>query len=236
MKILVHRAGALGDFVLSLPVIAAAAAEHEVDVACDRRWWPLLDPLPVGRRWDAGGLESLWMHGGRDPVGYDLGLACSAVELPIRALRRVAPRPPPGMPAWRHFASLYPCDPGWRLPVAPLRADRPVVVAPGASTAAKVWPRWAEVAEALGAVLVGGPNEPGMAWRPGLAELAALFASASAVLASDSGPAHLAARVGARTAVVFGPTDPAVWCPHGASAFGWDVEVGSLVAWARARR
>jgi ADP-heptose:LPS heptosyltransferase len=96
-----------------------------------------------------------------------------------------------------------------------------------------VWPGFAAVAERLGAIVVGGPNEPWATYRPELDELIALLASASVVLGSDSGPAHLAARLGVRTGVVFGPTDPAVWAPLGATVFPWDVAPETLVAWVR---
>jgi heptosyltransferase-2 len=43
--------------------------------------------------------------------------------------------------------------------------------------------------------------------RTDLAELAALLASAHAVVANDSGAMHLAAAVGARVVAVFGATD-----------------------------
>lgn len=51
--------------------------------------------------------------------------------------------------------------------------------------------------------------------NPTLAELAVLLQGASAVLANDSGPAHLAGMLGAATTVFFGPTDPDVWRPWG---------------------
>lgn len=234
--VLFVRGGALGDFVLTLPVLAALIeAGHTVDVACDRRWAPLLRFVgPVRRVWDVHGAEVLWMHGGRDPVGYGFAVAFSSIDLPIADVRRVAARPPPGVSAAEHFASVYPCDPGWRLPVPPIRADRPIVVAPGSAGPAKVWPRWAEVIARLPeAVVVGGPNEPWATYRPDLLELAGLLASARVVLASDSGPAHLAARVGTPVGIVFGPTDPRTWAPRGATPFPWEVESDKVVAWTR---
>jgi len=46
-----------------------------------------------------------------------------------------------------------------------------------------------------------------------LAALAETLSRASLFLGTDSGPAHLAAALGVRTIVLFGPTDPRVWAP-----------------------
>lgn len=51
--------------------------------------------------------------------------------------------------------------------------------------------------------------------NPDLKQLAVLLQNADAVLANDSGPAHLAGLLGADTTVFFGPSDPAVWQPWG---------------------
>lgn len=45
--------------------------------------------------------------------------------------------------------------------------------------------------------------------------LAAALAAARAVVANDSGPAHLAALLGTPTVAIFGPTSPTVWQPVG---------------------
>jgi ADP-heptose:LPS heptosyltransferase len=49
----------------------------------------------------------------------------------------------------------------------------------------------------------------------GLSELCALLSRAAAVVASDSGVAHLSAAVGVPTLTLFGPTDERVWAPLG---------------------
>ncbi len=46
-------------------------------------------------------------------------------------------------------------------------------------------------------------------------ELAAAVAAAHAVVANDSGPAHLAALLGTPTVTIFGPTSPNIWRPLG---------------------
>ena len=47
----------------------------------------------------------------------------------------------------------------------------------------------------------------------GLLALAEILGRAEIFAGVDSGPAHLAAAVGARTVVIFGPTDPKIWAP-----------------------
>src|SRR5262249_20309027 len=47
--------------------------------------------------------------------------------------------------------------------------------------------------------------------------LGALLARAGVYVGNDSGASHLAAAWGARTVALFGPTDPAIWSPVGAS-------------------
>jgi ADP-heptose:LPS heptosyltransferase len=47
-----------------------------------------------------------------------------------------------------------------------------------------------------------------------LAETAALVARADLCIGVDTGLVHLAASLGVPVAVLFGPTDPAVWAPQ----------------------
>lgn len=60
---------------------------------------------------------------------------------------------------------------------------------------------------------------PGLDWchSPALPELARKMRSWEAFVGHDTGPSHLAAAVGLPTLALFGPTDPAVWAPQGAS-------------------
>jgi heptosyltransferase III len=51
--------------------------------------------------------------------------------------------------------------------------------------------------------------------NPALPVLSAVIASSRAHVGHDSGVSHLAAAVGARTIVLFGSTDPALWAPRG---------------------
>ncbi len=228
--ILFVRGGARGDFVLTLPVLAACfATGRRVDVACARKHQPRVRLIgEPGRFWDLDGVESLWMFGGADPVGYTDAVCFSEgrAELPIPTVHAVASRPPPGVRASQHFAGVLPgswppVNPSLCLSAPRLRADRPIVLAPGASDPARSWPLadWLRLAERLRAhapvVIVGGPSEPWADYRPDLPELVQLAAAAGAWLGPDSGPSHLAARMGAPTFVVSGRTS-CVWAPTGA--------------------
>lgn len=109
---------------------------------------------------------------------------------------------------------------------------------PGSGSPRKNWPlpRWAaalrlarQQAE-FRLVVVGGEAErdrwstireaapPDSEFAPldaTLPALAALFAQCAGFVGHDSGLAHLAAAVGTKCLLLFGPTDPAVWAPPG---------------------
>jgi ADP-heptose:LPS heptosyltransferase len=108
-----------------------------------------------------------------------------------------------------------------------------VVVHPGASVPARAWApaRNAELVAALAAagravVVTGAPSETALTaqvagdaaldlgGRTSFAELAGVLAGAGAVVVGNTGPAHLAAAVGAPVVSLFAPTVPAVrWRP-----------------------
>jgi ADP-heptose:LPS heptosyltransferase len=118
-----------------------------------------------------------------------------------------------------------------------------VVVHPGTSVPARSWPRasCAEAVRCLAAtgrrVVVTGHREEkdltayvsghvsghvsgesglDLGGRTTLPELAAVLAGADAVVAGNTGPAHLAAAVGTPVVSLFAPTVPAArWAPHG---------------------
>jgi len=113
-----------------------------------------------------------------------------------------------------------------------------VALHPGASAAPKRWPlaSFAAAARALqacdgaGVVVLEGPAEAGLgslvvrdldAVKTILAKslplelLAAILSCCSAYLGNDSGVSHLAAGLGLRTVVIFGPTPPEQWAPLG---------------------
>ncbi|MEY5009255.1 MAG: hypothetical protein RLZZ253_394 [Verrucomicrobiota bacterium] len=111
-----------------------------------------------------------------------------------------------------------------------------VAIHVGSGSVRKNWmpARWREVAKTLAdrvpgleLLLVGGEadrepmaemtRELGMPFRGvenlPLPELAAVLEGCSLFLGHDSGPSHLAAAVGTRCVLLFGPTDPQVWAP-----------------------
>jgi heptosyltransferase-2 len=119
------------------------------------------------------------------------------------------------------------------------QSSRPIFLSPGAAFGdTKRWPaeRFALLADALmdeghKVALTVGPDDVELgrliARRArhrvsvlgadlDTGELAALFAAGRLLVGNDSGPAHLAAAVGIRTVVFFGPTDPGRTAPQGA--------------------
>ncbi|MFQ5892898.1 MAG: lipopolysaccharide heptosyltransferase II [Nitrospinota bacterium] len=123
---------------------------------------------------------------------------------------------------------------------AGLGPHQPVVVlSPGASWSSKRWaPEQfaalaAELRSRLGLapVLVGGPGEEVVvgvvrramgqatpaAFFPSLRVVAALFARARLAVTNDSGAMHLAAAAGCPVVALFGPTDPRLTGPYGAT-------------------
>ncbi len=111
--------------------------------------------------------------------------------------------------------------------------DRFVAVAPWNAQGHYRWPEesWVSLVQHLNpipVVIVGGHASDEVAYAARLAararahafagqlsldRTAALLAKAAAVVAVDSGPAHIARAVGAPTAVLFGPGSPRVWAP-----------------------
>jgi ADP-heptose:LPS heptosyltransferase len=131
--------------------------------------------------------------------------------------------------SWHEFAQSVALAPG--EPFA--------CVHPGGGRDEKCWPedRFAALTlrlrrNGLRSVLVGGRPDLARAGRilvdsaPGtldatgrlpLGALLAGFSRCSVFVGNDSGPAHLAAAVGAPAVVLFGPTDPGEWAPLGKS-------------------
>ena len=115
-----------------------------------------------------------------------------------------------------------------------------IVLRPGSGWPLKNWPprRWGRLAAALARrygvlpLVTGGPREEvlvralvdasgrrarGLAGRLSRGGLAALFRRAGLVIATDSGPLHLAAMLGAPVVGLYGPVDPREFGPWGPS-------------------
>lgn len=196
--------------------LAACAwgARRRIGFATDGRAWLLTDalPLPAPRRHQVD--EYLLLLG---PLGLD-----AAEREP-----RLAP-PAPDTPARAEARAL----------LAPARAEGRAVV--GVHLAAewgpaKLWPveRVAEfcraaAAHGLTAVLLGpgeaaaraaavtaGAAALSLVGRDSPRLLPALLAELDALVAGDTGVAHLAAALGTPVVALFGPTDPALTAPRG---------------------
>ena len=71
-------------------------------------------------------------------------------------------------------------------------------------------------------VLEGVPGGVSLAGRTGLKDLAGIISHAAWFAGVDSGPTHMAAALGVPTLTVFGPTDPRLVAPPGATnSFVW---------------
>jgi heptosyltransferase-2 len=171
--------------------------------------------------------------------GVDLFLACSpkidghehaAVQL-ARPLEQLDLR---GASA---AAKVYPNRADQRFAETYLRSRRVIALHPGSGSATKNWPivNWLELAhylldynsdaslliiggEADGKALTamtrefsGGPVQ--FAENLALPQLAAVLERCALFVGHDSGISHIAAAVGTRCVLLFGPTDPAVWAP-----------------------
>ncbi len=114
-----------------------------------------------------------------------------------------------------------------------------IAIHPGSGSSAKNWPldRWAALAQHLAEhaqlVLIGGEADTAQIekLRAGLASLpvtyvfsqplttvAAVLARCALFVGHDSGISHIAAAVGTKCLLLFGPTDPKVWAPQNANA------------------
>ncbi len=117
-------------------------------------------------------------------------------------------------------------------------AVRPLVaIHPGSGSPRKNWPagNWQRLADRLASagarlLLIGGEadiavldilakslavHRPLVARNLPLPTLAALLARSAAYFGHDTGISHIAAAAGAPSTLLFGPTDPAIWAPHG---------------------
>lgn len=105
-----------------------------------------------------------------------------------------------------------------------------VAVHPGSGAAVKNWPpeRWAELCEKLHQpilAITGEVERAAIIWPEDLflqsahewplPTLAGALQRCSRYLGHDTGVSHLAAAVGARCLLFFGPTDPEIWSPPG---------------------
>ena len=176
-----------------------------------------------------------------------------AIELADLALERLGAEHTRARPAAGAERLLVP-TPGDRRAAARLLATmpadagaRPFVLHPGAGWPLKLWPaeRWGAVAAGIyqrfgcrplvtgvtaeralveRVVAASGGRAVGLPGRLSLGAFAALLERARVVIASDSGPLHLAAMVGAPVVGLYGPGGPrqvGPWCAPGRRRLVW---------------
>jgi heptosyltransferase III len=252
--VVVLRAGALGDLVVTLPVLHALRPScTQLDLACPGRLGVLASRTGLADRvLDVLGAGMLWLfHGPGSPDWSDVDLAVTYLSgtegvLARAGVRRVLSGTGDGplLPVHRQLLdALRPL--GLSETPVTLRVDWPtnqteaaVTLAPGSGGARKRWPLpcWVEVSqrlvqEGLPVRWSAGPDEAlecetwpcreagaSLVFEQDLARSADLAASSLAWAGVDAGTSHLAALVGCPTIVLFGPTNPARWCPPGALA------------------
>lgn len=148
-----------------------------------------------------------------------LGETLTAVE---RRAARVEPKDD-----WHDWSAAYRRQHGWE-------SKRILVVHPGSGGRKKRWASegffqvaawWAAGKDCEVLILLGpAESDEAAAWREvgsvenslALGPLGSLLQRAAAYVGNDSGVSHLAGALGARGAVVFGPTRPEQWRPLGA--------------------
>jgi heptosyltransferase-3 len=146
---------------------------------------------------------------------------------------RALPPPEATVHAADYFASQVgaPLGCGPSLAVGPPAVRHNLIaIHPFSGSKEKNWPleRYRELVRSLPSEVasrvawIAGPEEQleGALRFDDLAELAAWLAGACLYIGNDSGISHLAAATGAKSLVLFGPTDPAIWAPRGRDV-GW---------------
>lgn len=119
------------------------------------------------------------------------------------------------------FRPALAATPPAAVPRIPIRGPRhgAVIAHPYSGSAKKNYPGFEQLAKEFPRILwTCGPEEiwPGALRFDCLGELARWISGASLFIGNDSGITHLAAALNVRTIALFGPTDPAIWCPPGA--------------------
>lgn len=118
----------------------------------------------------------------------------------------------------------------WRA--SGMAGTRVIAIHPGSGSGSKNWPperfealAMSLIAEGMSVLVLRGEAEGDSPFadnpslhevrEPDLQHLAALLALCDGYVGNDCGVSHLAALIGVRSLVIFGPTDPAVWAPAG---------------------
>ena len=235
---LVATGGGIGNVIHTTSLVAELARWGEVD------FWIGGRTAQYYQRWDVP--RRVW-RAAPDLGQYDAACWCSKLSWQGREGWRPNYKSPDGR--WRsewdapldyvrdHLGPLR-AEPRTHFPVPPGPREPYTVLAPTGDPRwpVKRWPYWAELAEALGpVVIVGLPHDDLYAWPAGalnlcgklaLDETALVVARARRVVSHECGMGHLAAVVGTETYMLFGPTCPVHSLPPGP-------HVHPVVAWNR---
>jgi heptosyltransferase-3 len=239
MRRLVIRPGAIGDCIVSLPVLERLQATE--------LWMPpailpliqfttnvrsiastgldlfgvgdLPAPEPLIRRLTSFDSIVSW-YGANRP---DFRAAAAALQLPFE-FHAALPPADCEMHATDFFAeqvgiAAFGLVPRVHIPAVPRRET--IVIHPFSGSSRKNWPleKFRELASQLPLPVewCAGPDDPlpGATRIENLLELAAWLKGARLYIGNDSGISHLAAAVGMPVLTLFGPMDPRVWSPRG---------------------
>jgi hypothetical protein len=216
VRTLLIRPGAIGDCIRHFPEMEALCGGY-TEVWVPRPVAPLvlfgdhvraladtgidlagLPGMPLPAAWETFDRIHSWYGTGRAEF------RAAVAHLPFTFYPAIPSGPPVGVP---------------RIALAGPRHGA-TIIHPFSASAKKNWPleNFQELARLLGGVeWTCGPEEELDAARRfgGLDELARWIAGARLYIGNDSGITHLAAAVGTPVLALFGPTDPAIWCPAG---------------------
>jgi heptosyltransferase III len=239
MRRLLIRSGAIGDCILSFPVLCCLKAEYtEV--------WVPTAIVPIIQFADK---VSSIASTGIDLLGLEDATVSEQLRTRLQSFDQIVSwygsnRPEfraalesYGVPCVFHralpgagdhchatdFFALQVCAPIGLFPTIEVGSHSPrnsVVVQPFSGSAKKNWPlmRYRELASRLSRNVewLAGPEEhlPGAIKIPNLMDLARFIKGASLFIGNDSGATHLAAATGVPTLALFGPTSPEIWAPR----------------------
>lgn len=237
---LLIRPGAIGDCILSLPVLEHLTTP-DTEIWVPTPIVPLIRFAPRVRSIASTGLDLLGLPDIEPPAPLLAQLrsfdqiyswygarrlefheAALALGLPVTFFPAL---PPPEAP--EHAADFFARQAGApvpaipSLPLTPANPPNRLVIHPFSGSGRKNWPleRYRAVAarSPLPVLWTAGPTEPlaEATYFDDLFALAQTIAQAGAYLGNDSGITHLAAATGAKVLAIFGPTDPAIWAPRG---------------------
>jgi heptosyltransferase-3 len=233
MRILIIRACAIGDFVLNLPALRALAAAnprarftlvgYPSTLALARSFIPV-DAIHSIEAQPWSGLFTGPLPGlAFDSAWVWMNDATVADNLRTSGIAPVFHANP--FPATCHAAAHLLQTINQPAPALPdLWDDKAtrIILHPGSGGAAKIWPRFEELARALpdATILLGPCDRPLNTGNPILANLsleavAGHLRHCRVFIGNDSGITHIAAYWGTPTVALFGPTDPGIWGPLG---------------------